>query len=365
MSIKRPIIRYSNVALIQSDSPCHTTAANSGDNLSFLPSVQAIGFSFEINRSQEGSIGSRNFSANSSWRSPDLNFNISTHESFGSLFSNLNGAININGPDAISNNIDSDRNFYALISDDQKDDALHKDRDFTPMDVLSFGNCFLTDVSISQSVAGFLTSEYSFVGSNMQAQNFDSFTTGEYAGGSGKAPSFNLTGDQSQNVPVVFNKVPADFPKSFASGFFTETGKLIPSRGTSITLSNDNTIAKIDSIQNFTLNFPIPRKSIYGIGKKNPVTRKSIFPSMGTLNISSFVSGILVTGRSSNLREFLAVDENYTITMVLQNLQNKNQTITLKDVKLKNNDYSVGIGEYLSCSLNFDFPVNSASATIV
>ena len=38
--------------------------------------------------------------------------------------------------------------------------------------------------------------------------------------------------------------------------------------------------------------------------------------------ISSFVSGILVTGRSSNLREFLAVDENYTITMVLQNLQN-------------------------------------------
>ena len=365
MSIKRPIIRYSNVALIQSDSPCHTTAANSGDNLSFLPSVQAIGFSFEINRSQEGSIGSRNFSANSSWRSPDLNFNISTHESFGSLFSNLNGAININGPDAISNNIDSDRNFYALISDDQKDDALHKDRDFTPMDVLSFGNCFLTDVSISQSVAGLLTSEYSFVGSNMQAQNLASFTTGEYAGGSGKAPSFNLTGDQSQNVPVVFNKVPADFPKSFASGFFTETGKLIPSRGTSITLSNDNTIAKIDSIQNFTLNFPIPRKSIYGIGKKNPVTRKSIFPSMGTLNISSFVSGILVTGRSSNLREFLAVDENYTITMVLQNLQNKNQTITLKDVKLKNNDYSVGIGEYLSCSLNFDFPVNSASATIV
>ena len=365
MSIKRPIIRYSNVALIQSDSPCHTTAANSGDNLSFLPSVQAIGFSFEINRSQEGSIGSRNFSANSSWRSPDLNFNISTHESFGSLFSNLNGAININGPDAISNNIDSDRNFYALISDDQKDDALHKDRDFTPMDVLSFGNCFLTDVSISQSVAGLLTSEYSFVGSNMQAQNLASFTTGEYAGGSGKAPSFNLTGEQSQNVPVVFNKVPADFPKSFASGFFTETGKLIPSRGTSITLSNDNTIAKIDSIQNFTLNFPIPRKSIYGIGKKNPVTRKSIFPSMGTLNISSFVSGILVTGRSSNLREFLAVDENYTITMVLQNLQNKNQTITLKDVKLKNNDYSVGIGEYLSCSLNFDFPVNSASATIV
>ena len=367
MSTKRPIIRYSNVALIQSDSPCHTRAANSGDNLSFIPSVQAIGFSFEMNRSQEGSIGSRNFSANSNWRSPDLNFNISTNESFGSLFSNLNGAININGPDAISNNIDSDRNFYALISDDQKDDALHKDRDFTPMDVLSFGNCFLTDVSISQSVAGLLTSEYSFVGGNMQAQNLASFTTGagEYAGGSGKAPSFNLTGDQAQDTFVVFNKVPADFPKSFAAGFFTEPSKLIPSRQTSITLSNNNTIAKIDSIQNFTLNFPIPRKSIYSIGKKNPVTRKSIFPSMGTLNITSFVSGILVTGRSSNLREFLAIDENYTISMVLKNLKNKEQTITLKDVKLKNNDYSIGIGEYLTCSLNFDFPVNSASATIV
>ena len=120
MLIKRPVIKYSNVALIQSDSPCHRTAANSGDNLSFIPSVQAIGFSFEINRSQEGSIGSRNFSANSNWRSPDLNFNISTYESFGSLFSNLDGAINIEG--VAGSSIDNDRNFYALISEEERKD---------------------------------------------------------------------------------------------------------------------------------------------------------------------------------------------------------------------------------------------------
>ena len=359
MSIKRPVIGHENVALIQSDSPCHTTAANSGDSLSFLPSVQGISFSFNIKRSQEGGIGSKNLLSNSSWQSPDVSFNISANEDFGNLFSNVMTGSGISTDSSGVINLDTDRNFYALINDRKGFSMLDKNKDLTEVDVLSFGNCFLTDVSISQSIAGFLTSEYSFIGSNMQAQRFSSFTTGEYAGGSGKAPSFNLTGDQSQNIPVVFNKIPADFSKSFASGFFTETGRLIPSHGTSIVLSNNNTIAKIDSIQNISLNLPIPRKTIYSIGKKNPVTRKSIFPSICSLNLDSFVSNFSTTGTTSNLKEFLAKDENYRITLTFKNLQNKNQNFIIKNAKLINNEYSMGMGENLTCSLGFNFGINN------
>ena len=349
---QRPTITYENIALIQSDTPCHTTAANSGDSLSFLPLVEAINFSFEIGRSQDGGIGSKDFVSNSSWRSPDVNFNVSANEDFGNLFSNFMAGSGIT-------NLDVDRNFYALIHDKRAFDILNRTKNLTEVDVLSFGNCFLTNVSLSQSVPGFLTSEYSFIGSNMEAQRLSAFTTGSYNGGSGKAPSFNLTGNQLQNVPVVFNKIPADLPGSFASGLHNETGRLIPGHGSSITLSNGNTIAKIDSIQSFSLNFPIPRKPIYSIGKKNPVIRKSIFPSMGSFDITSFVSNFSTTGRASNLKEFLNKDESYKITLTFQNLQNKNQNFIIPNAKLKNNNYSMSIGEALTCDLSFDFGVNS------
>jgi hypothetical protein len=351
-NLQRPTITYENIALIQSDAPCHTTAANSGDSLSFLPQVEAVSFSFDISRTQVGNIGSKNLYTNSNWRSPDVNFNISAKEDFGNLFSNFMTGSGVS-------NLDVDRNFYALIHDKKANDILDRNKNLTEVDVLSFGNCFLTDVSLSQSVPGFLQSEYSFIGSNMQAQRLSAFTTGSYNGGSGKAPSFNLTGNQLQDVPVVFNKIPADLPGSFASGLHNETGRLIPGHGSSITLSNENTIVKIDSIQSFSLNLPISRKSIYGIGKTNPVTRKSIFPSVGSFDITSFVSNFNTTGIFSNIKDFLVKDENYKITLTFQNLQNKSQCFVISNAKLKKNDYSMSVGEALTCDLGFDFGLNS------
>ncbi len=357
---QRPTITYENIALIQSDAPCHTTAANSGDSLSFLPQVEAVSFSFDISRTQAGNIGSKNLYTNSNWRSPDVNFNISAKEDFGNLFSNFiaTGKIKID-------NLDIDRNFYALIHDKKANDILDRTKNLTEVDVLSFGNCFLTDVSLSQSVPGFLQSEYSFVGSNMQAQRLSAFTTGSYNGGSGKAPSFNLTGNQLQDVPVVFNKIPADSATSFALGLHNQSGKLIPGHGTSITLSNENTIVKIDSIQSFSLNLPISRKSIYGIGKTNPVIRKSIFPSVGSLDITNFVSNFNVTGIFSNIKDFLVKDNTYDITLSFTNLNNLVTEFNITQAKLNTNDYSMGIGEALTCDISFSFGINSFSKPLV
>ena len=357
---QRPTITYENIALVQSDTPCHTTAANSGDSLSFLPQVEAVSFSFNFPRTQQGGIGSRDLYTNSNWRSPDVNFNISAKEDFGNLFSNFlaTGKVKID-------NLDVDRNFYALIHDKKANDILDRTKNLTEVDVLSFGNCFLTDVSLSQSVPGFLQSEYSFVGSNMQAQRLSAFTTGSYNGGSGKAPSFNLTGNQLQDVPVVFNKIPADSPGSFRSGLHNQSGKLIPGHGTSITLSNENTIAKIDSIQSFSLSLPISRKSIYGIGKTNPVTRKSIFPSVGSLDITNFVSNFNVTGIFSNIKDFLVKDDTYDITLNFRNLKNQLTEFNITQAKLNTNDYSMGIGEALTCDISFSFGINSFSKPLV
>ena len=343
---QRPIITYENIALVQSNAPCHTTLANSGDSLSFVPLVQSLSFSFDFPRSQQGSIGSRDLYSNSNWSLPQVQLNISTYEEFNKLFSNFLTGFK-------DQNFDLDRNFYALIGDKRGFDVLNASKKMTEFDVISFGNCFLSNISMSQSVPGFLSSEYSFVASNVQAQRLSTFKTN---GGSGTAPSLNLTGNQSQNVPVVFNNIPSDNPQSLlSSGLFVETGGLIPAHLSTITISRANTIAKIDSIQNFSLNLPVPRKPIYSIGKRVPVIQKSIFPSIGGLNISNLLSNFSVTGQFSNSKDFLVKDDNYDVTLSFKNLRNEIEQFKIKDAKLDSNNYSIGVGESLTSDIDFSF----------
>ena len=53
-NIKRPVITYENVAVFKSNISNISTEEqkNSGQNLSFLPFVQGISFSFDISRTK-------------------------------------------------------------------------------------------------------------------------------------------------------------------------------------------------------------------------------------------------------------------------------------------------------------------------
>ena len=85
----RKIITYENIALLQSDTPAHSSNSNSESNLSFLPLVQEINFSVEIPRTNVGQLGSKSFIDQSNRLAPDVNFNVSVFEDFGNLFSGL------------------------------------------------------------------------------------------------------------------------------------------------------------------------------------------------------------------------------------------------------------------------------------
>lgn len=164
-NLNRPVIKYNNIALFQSDTGANSTRSNSGHHLSFLPYVQSMDFSFDVNRNNSSAIGTKNFINQSSQIGPDVLFTINTLEDFGDLFNNLfkdNDTIKDN------KNLETDRNFYAVIGENGGNDISGKD--LSGQDVLSFGNCFLDSITLSQSVNSFLTSSYSFTASNVQAQ---------------------------------------------------------------------------------------------------------------------------------------------------------------------------------------------------
>jgi len=108
INLNRPVITYENIALFQSDTPAHDSLSNSGENLSFIPLVQSINFSTDLDRSDAGALGTKDFVDQSNRSAPDVQFSINTIETFGSLFSGLLTGYNVR------ENLNVDSNFYAF-----------------------------------------------------------------------------------------------------------------------------------------------------------------------------------------------------------------------------------------------------------
>lgn len=341
----RPIITYENVALFQSQTPAHSAVSNSGSNLSFLPLVQGISFSVDIPRTNAGALGTKGFIDQSNRNAPDVQFSINTIEDFGNLFSGLVSGGNVRG------NLNIDRNFYAIVGDERGVDV--SGENLSDRDVLSFGNCFLNNVSISQSVNRLMSSSYSYVGSNLQAQELENVSNLF----SGDAPSINLTGDQSQEFKVLFSGMDNYYSNS--------SDDIIPHYSTNITISGNNSVGnfliKSDSIQSFDLNLPINRKTIYSLGKKYPVKRKALFPSEGTFSFSNRVSNFEASGDRANLKDFLNSDESYTLTISGQDNGENDFNFQISDAKLTSQSYNSSIGSDVVADLGFSFELNRFS----
>lgn len=212
----RPVITYENIALFQSEPSllAHRTGdydaeigdPNAQSNLSFIKNVQALSYTFEMQREDIGSLGSKNLLQRRITRQPDVAIQITKNEDFDDLFSNLipYGEFDSN----YYTNLDTDSNFYMFLNKDRgRDTTGNSDgngtADFLNKECISFGNCFLNNVNISQNIGGVLTSSYSFVGSNVQAEkmqekvvyynNFENETLGSFTKGGTPAVYSALT----------------------------------------------------------------------------------------------------------------------------------------------------------------------------
>lgn len=221
---------------------------------------------------------------------------------------------------------------------------------------LSFGNCFLNNVSVSQSINGLVKSQYSFTASNFQAQESNPHNVGFndllYTGMS--VPSIDLAGAQTQNFTTDISGV---------DNYYSNTSdNIIPYYSTNVTISGSgsvgNFLIKSDSIQSFDLNLPINRKTIYNLGKKYPVHRKALFPSEGSLNFSNRVSNFEVSGDRANLKDFLNSDEDYTINISGRDNTNNDFNFEISGAKLILQSYNSSINSSIVADLGFSFELN-------
>jgi hypothetical protein len=346
----RKIITYENIALFQSDSPAHSNTSNSFNNVSFLPLVQGVSFGIDIPRTNVGALGSKDLIDQSNRNAPDVLVSINTLESFGGLLSSL-----FNGS-SVRDDLNIDRNFYATIGSERGLDV--SGENLGDSDTIAFGNCFLTDVSMSQSINGFIDSTYSFVGSNLQAQRLQNAPSTDIF--TGHAPSIDLTGQQIQDKQVNLFGVDHYYSNS--------SQQIIPSYSTHVSISGSSSsggfLIQSDSIQSFDLNLPINRKSVYSLGKKYPVARKALFPIVGTFNFANRASSFEISGVRANLKDFLNSEESYTLNISGQNYGKQAFNIQLNEARFQSQGNSLSISQELNSELSFNFDINKCEVQL-
>lgn len=341
----RPVISYENIALLQSDVGATSTPSNLSTSIEFIPLVQGMDVSLDFQRNNAGQIGSKNFINQSFQNAPDINLTINTFEDFGNLFSCLfTGNI-------IREDLDLDRNFYAVLGDRRSFDVVEED--INGNQVLSFGNCFLQSVSMSQTIGGVIQSSYNFVGSNLQA---DSLLYNAQADAySMDNPAISLNGTEQNQTTISAQIRSLDY-------YYDANPYVIPYYNTNVLISGSgsfgNFLMNSESIQSFDLNLPINRKTIYSLGKKYPVKRKALFPSEGSFSFTNKTENFHVGGDRANLDDFLSYDEFYTIFISGKNHGDEEFVYQIQSGKLDSMNLSNSIGSNTENSLSFSFEVN-------
>lgn len=353
MNSQRPVITYENVYLLKGKPGAHLIENNSGRGMEAVSHVQGINFSVENQRTNNGALGSKGFADRSIRLAPDVQFSVDTIETFNETFGLWSGFI--------SGDYNLDQNFYAIIGNQRG--FGFEDENMSGRDVITFGNCFLNNVSISQSTNGLVTSKYSFVGSNLEAQKITSSDLVAFGGNSftGKAPSINLTGDQSQDI-----KFQISDPQLY---YTSATGDFLTASNTSITIVSDNGttgsfLIKPDALQSFNLNLPIKRKNIYSLGKKYPVKRKPLFPNLGNVTFNALASDFESGDANKNLKDFLNSDDEFTLKFSFGNKSAKNPDFQINDAKLTSNSYGSTIQSSMSHEFAFQFDTNDLVDTV-
>ena len=188
------------------------------------------------------------------------------------------------------------------------------------------------------------------MGSNIQAQelvqNNNIF--------SGHSPAINLTGNQLQSGTVQFSEMSDYYSNSI--------NDIVPYYSTNVLISGNNSVGNFliesDCIQDFSLDLPINRKTIYGIGKKYPIIRKATYPNKGSFKFSNKVSTFEVSGVRANLKNFLNLDESYNLIISGQNYEKTDFSIEISGATFKSQNISSSVGQELNSELSFDFDIN-------
>ena len=322
---------------------------------SIMSVVQNSSFSVGLEHIVSNQLGSRYYSVNSLNRQPDVGLSISYVPSYPFFNEGLVNLADLNsGPTdtivsraAFSGLENASRNFYIFTRPEEGYNALSgfsagDSLNFSGYECASVGNCFLTNYSLSYAVGVLPVVEAQFVGCNMQYEDI----TGTKVG----SPAINLA---SGNVNQVGELTLSGIQEFASAPVITNPNKT----GSAVTLQNlqvgGQPLGEGHLLQSVQLDIGVSRHAAYGLGSDYVYGRKMLLPAVGSLNVSSLVSGF-ESGFASGV---LASESGYSLDLTLE-ASGKSLTYKIEDAKLQSYDYSMDVNDLMLMNASFAFEVS-------
>ena len=171
-----------------------------------------------------------------------------------------------------------------------------------------------------------------------------------------KNPAINLSGDQSQNLTSRLPNI-----QNLLDSQSNLKDKLFLSHQTNISISGVQNsglfLIEPDFIENFSLNLPFNRKKIFQIGKRYPVARKFSDYTDGNLSMSITTSEFQLTGTSSNLKDFINLNDEYVLNLSFTNEGGASNNFQISGAKLNSNSQNISLTSRLKSDISFNFNV--------
>ena len=366
-------------------------APKNSHNLIRLNRVQDSSFSISPQRQSIKQLSTEHYLEEKIVYAPEVNFNFSYLLTDGHNEKALGLNIYASGdpqPSALEaplgpqgkpflNKVEEDKNiFLAICPQGGKGVSINEVNnqvttgDFVGNDIIGFGNCYLTNMSIEGQVGDMARASVAFAAANV---NYNCYGRR----GDGLNPEPDPAMSKYSGVPnPSINTDKGTYPGYSGFNFVQDSyepydSALLPG-DIYLTLENLNYgghILKEDestcnegplAIQGFKINLPIQRKDLYGFGSMYPYSRKMMWPQEGTLDISLHAD-IYKTGSLSKL---LCEDRFYDLMIYLKRRECPLPcepggadaiTYRISNAKFRGESFSHSMGDFGEAQISFSF----------
>jgi hypothetical protein len=377
--MKKNILKSNSSFVIIGKSPAWSETIPETGNIFSL--TQSLNFNFSTNKQASKQLGYQNYSTNVDVLRPQVDLSIDYY--FSPYLNNellmgfQKSGTNIS---AMSNFKNKNYNFYFLSNEKDGTDGFDEigkiTQDWTDGEVVSFGNCYLSNYSISMSLGQLPVVSTKFKSSNIGAESLFS-TSGPPQ--NIKVPALDpISGGLNYNFVYQYRRL-SNISKNINSDIQDRNALnppvALPHKSLVSIINKSNSQDATTPLKNFSnlilqsynLNFDFDRVDLYKFGNSSVSDRKLKFPIIANIQIESLVSGFnsTIANRSQSSALFNAEDL-YDVNFSFSNdIDSVTGFYNFQGAKLTSLNYSTQVNNIYKMSASFSVQITESDGFIM
>ena len=356
----RTILKSNNALVIAGQRPAFDTVDRVGATMSgaYMSLVQNTSIGFSSGRQKARTLGSDDFLINDINRMPDVDLQIDyihTPTMLNETLLGLKDAVpSDSGIGLFAGYTNEDQNFYVLMHPDQGEDHIQGDDSYANVtgDVICLGNSFLTNYSVNFAVGSipFVSTSYKCSNIKVISGAVDEITN----------PAINLEEGDQIGAGIV------TLADSSIEGLHNTTPinrfdpPLCAPSDVHVTLENLEIggipIDDTPSVQNLSMDIPVDRVDLHGLGSNYPYGRPVHYPITSSLSMSLLASEFI----NGQLTSLMSAEATYDFDVLVNDQDEVFQnTYHFENLRLESQRSSMQVNGFMKYDLVFSFEITN------